>query len=203
MMLTEVFMALAGPAGDVDAANDVFVKYWSWARPAPRGTDAGLRDLTEWYLEPPEGLWMRHDENPNAVVVPLPPMAAGLLQGTTAPSAGASIMWVTAPISRGTEITRDLLPGTRSLQRAATLVAWLSNPRFVWVFPSHLPLLHPQGPPVRVIIPHLYSLIFCSYPQLLKPNLYRVCPMINVPPPQKEKGGNRERRRKEKCIYND
>eukprot|EP00884_Botryococcus_braunii_P010241 jgi/Botrbrau1/19218/Bobra.0077s0118.1 len=125
--------------GDVEAADDVFAKYWSWARPAPRGPDSGLRDLTEWYLEPPEGLWMRHSESPTAVVVPLPPFVAVLLQGTNV-SAGASIMWVKAPVPGGTEITRDLLPGTRSLQRAAALVAWLDNPRR-WSHPAEFDAL--------------------------------------------------------------
>jgi hypothetical protein len=118
-------------SGDVDAVDDVFADFWSWARPSPPRQDAGQRDLTLWHLEPAEGLWMRHAEVASAVVVPLPPAVAALLAGGDESGPGASMMWTVARVPAGGEVTRDSIPGARSLQRAATLLALLDRPRYV------------------------------------------------------------------------
>ena len=62
-------------------------------------------------------------------VVQLPLSVAAAI-GASADSAphGAVMMWPLCHIRAGDELTRDALPGQRSLQRAAALLTLLSNP---------------------------------------------------------------------------
>ncbi len=72
-------------------------------------------------------------------VLALPASAARALEaGNARGPAGLSILWLTRSVAAGAEVTRDQLPGSRSLQRAAALLALL-------------------GPPPRCKPPHHYT----------------------------------------------
>ena len=68
-----------------------------------------------------------HLHMPHAVV-PLPEGLAAAIGGEAGAPHGAVMMWPLRQIRRGEEVTRDLLPGTRSLQRGASLLALLGEP---------------------------------------------------------------------------
>ncbi len=62
-------------------------------------------------------------------VLALPASAARALEaGDARAPAGLSILWLTRSVAAGAEVTRDQLPGSRSLQRAAALLALLGPP---------------------------------------------------------------------------
>ena len=61
-------------------------------------------------------------------VVPLPEGLAAAIGGGAGAPQGAVMMWPLRQIRRGEEVTRDQLPGTRSLQRGASLLALLGEP---------------------------------------------------------------------------
>lgn len=59
----------------------------------------------------------------------LPASVAAALGGAGADEpAGVSMLWLTRDVPAGAELTRDHLPGKRSLQRAAALLALLGQP---------------------------------------------------------------------------
>ena len=63
-------------------------------------------------------------------VVQLPMPVAAAIGGSpeNAPH-GAVMMWPLCPIRKGEKLTRDFVPGQRSLQRAAMLLTLLESPR--------------------------------------------------------------------------
>lgn len=72
-----------------------------------------------------------------AHAVVLLPLSVAAAIGASADSAphGAVMTWPLCHIRAGDELTRDALPGQRSLQRAAALLTLLSNPRHGSVYP--------------------------------------------------------------------
>ena len=61
-------------------------------------------------------------------VVPLPEGLAAAIGAETGAPQGAVMMWPLRQIRRREEVTRDQLPGARSLQRGASLLALLGEP---------------------------------------------------------------------------
>ena len=64
---------------------------------------------------------------------------------------GAIMMWPLCAVEAGEELTRDCVPGPRSLQRAAAVLTLLSSPRHVsYSLPAYAPLQRGLHLPHRV-----------------------------------------------------
>ena len=66
--------------------------------------------------------------------LPMPVAAAVGGSPENAPN-GAIMMWPLCAVKAGEELTRDCVPGPRSLQRAAAVLTLLSSPRHVYLSP--------------------------------------------------------------------
>lgn len=80
-----------------------------------------------WMHKPPASIQASGCTMLHAVVALPEGLAAAVGSGAGAPH-GAVMMWPLRQIRRGEEVTRDQLPGTRSLQRGASLLALLGEP---------------------------------------------------------------------------
>ncbi|CAK0782888.1 hypothetical protein CVIRNUC_006083 [Coccomyxa viridis] len=115
-------------AGAEANPDQVLSQIWRWAVPSMVAGSAA-RMSTVWTLEPKLGLWARHAENPNMAAAQLPmPVAAAIGGSPESAPYGAIMMWPLCAVKAGEELTRDCVPGPRSLQRAAAVLTLLSSP---------------------------------------------------------------------------
>ena len=125
---------VAGVRGEAAASQwylDSQVPLWTRHSedPAAKGGCLGLVVCAGWplnttsYTTPGTTLCFR------GAVAALPANVAAALGGGGADeTAGVSMLWLTRDVPAGAEVTRDHLPGKRSLQRAAALLALLGRP---------------------------------------------------------------------------
>ncbi|KAK9845422.1 hypothetical protein WJX81_006115 [Elliptochloris bilobata] len=80
-----------------------------------------------------DALWARHSEDPVARAAALPASVLAAMRSEDASEpAGVSMLWLVRDVAAGEEVTRDQLPGKRSLQRAAALLVLLGRPPRRW-----------------------------------------------------------------------
>ena len=88
-------------------------------------------------------------------VAALPSSVTAALSGAGADElAGVSMLWLTRDVPAGAELTRDHLPGKRSLQRAAALLALLGQPPRYRALPTSC---HPVASCMGTITPWAFN----------------------------------------------